>query len=187
MRDSQGTSIRWRVRRCRVGLCRHARKSLPQLSHYASAAGFVQAQTIPPKPLRIIVPVAGGSSDILSRLIGQRMAEQMGVGVIVENRPGAGTVIGTEIVAKAPADGSTLLAVAAEFVINPSLRKLPYDPLKDFTCVTQLAAGSKCGCIRRSVKKPRRSSRSRNRVRGRSLWLGGSGQREHLAGVCCCR
>jgi len=58
----------------------------------------------------------------------------------VENRPGAGTVIGTEFVAKAPADGYTLLAVAVEFTINPTLRKLPYDTLRDFTCIAQLTS-----------------------------------------------
>ena len=70
----------------------------------------------------------------------QLLSEQMGVTVYVENRPGAGAVIGTEFVAKAPPDGYTLLAIAVEFTINPSLRKLPYDPIRDFTCVAQLTS-----------------------------------------------
>ena len=90
----------------------------------------------------MVVPIApGGSTDIVGRLIGQRLGEQMGVNVLVENRPGAGAVIGTEAVSKAPADGYTLLAIAVEYTINPSLRKLPYDPIRDFACIAQLTSG----------------------------------------------
>lgn len=100
------------------------------------------AQTYPSRPIRVIVPISpGGATDTMGRLAAQRLTEQLGVNVIVDNRPGAGTVLGTEAVAKAPADGYTLLTVAAEFVINPSLRKLPYDAVRDFTCVTQLTSG----------------------------------------------
>jgi tripartite-type tricarboxylate transporter receptor subunit TctC len=97
------------------------------------------AQSYPGKAIRIVVPIApAGSTDIVGRLIAERLSQQMGVPIIVENRPGAGTVIGTEFVAKAAADGYTLLVVAVEFTINPSLRKLPYDPIRDFTCIAQL-------------------------------------------------
>src|SRR5262245_66478084 len=68
----------------------------------------------------------------------QRLSDQLGQTVFVATRPGGGAVIGTGLAARAPADGYTLLAIAVEFTINPSLRKLPYDPLKDFTCVVQL-------------------------------------------------
>jgi tripartite-type tricarboxylate transporter receptor subunit TctC len=96
------------------------------------------AQTYPSKPIRIIVPIApGGSTDMVGRLMGQRLSEQMGVPVYVDNRPGAGATIGSELVAKAPPDGYTLLTIAVEFTINPVLRKLPYDPIRDFACVTQ--------------------------------------------------
>jgi tripartite-type tricarboxylate transporter receptor subunit TctC len=148
---------------------------------------FAQAQTYPAKPIRIIVPVApGGSSDILARMLGQRIGEQMGVSVIVENRPGAGTVIGTETVAKAPADGSTLLAVAAEFVINPSLRKLPYDPNRDFACVTQLASGQYFLAVHPAVpvKTPRQLiALAKSRAGAVTYGSAGPGSVPHLAGV----
>ena len=99
------------------------------------------AQSYPTKAIRVVVPIApGGSTDMVGRLMAQRLSEQMAVPMFVENRPGAGAVIGTELVAKAPADGYTLLAIAVEFTINPSLRKLPYDPIRDFTCVAQLTS-----------------------------------------------
>ena len=99
------------------------------------------AQPWPAKAIRLIVPIGpAGSTDIVGRLTAERLSQQMGVPVVVENRPGAGAVIGTDFVAKAPADGYTLLAIAVEFTINPSLRKLPYDPIRDFTCVTQLTS-----------------------------------------------
>ncbi len=99
------------------------------------------AQSWPAKPVRMIVPFpAGGVLDRLTRVTGQRLSEQWGQPVLVENRPGGSTIIGTEFVARAPADGYTLLMMAATFVINPSLRaKMPFDTLKDFAPVTKLA------------------------------------------------
>jgi tripartite-type tricarboxylate transporter receptor subunit TctC len=100
-----------------------------------------QAQSYPAKPIRIVVPIApGGSTDMVGRLVGQRLSEQMGVQAYVDNRAGAGATIGTELVAKAPADGYTLLTIAVEFTINPSLRKLSYDPIRDFTCIGQVTS-----------------------------------------------
>jgi tripartite-type tricarboxylate transporter receptor subunit TctC len=98
------------------------------------------AQGFPSKPLHIVVPfTAGGTADVLARLIGQKMSEALGQQVLVENRPGAGTVIGTEIVARAPADGHTMLLMGNSFTINPSLHaKLPYDPVKDFVPVAMV-------------------------------------------------
>jgi tripartite-type tricarboxylate transporter receptor subunit TctC len=99
------------------------------------------AQNYPSKPLRIVVPIApGGSTDMVGRLVAQRFSEQMGVQAYVDNRPGAGATIGTELVAKSPPDGYTLLTIAVEFTINPNLRKLPYDPIRDFTCVGQVTS-----------------------------------------------
>jgi len=106
-----------------------------------AAAQCAIAQSYPSKPLRLIVPIApGGSTDIVGRLVGQRLSEQLNVPVVVENRPGAGAVIGTDHVAKAAPDGYTLLNIAVEFTINPNLRKLPYDPIRDFSCVAQLTS-----------------------------------------------
>jgi len=112
---------------------------------YMMAAGaFLPAafaQTYPNKPIRIIVPfTAGGSSDIAARVIGQKFTESWGQQVIVENRPGAGAVTGTDLVAKSPPDGYTLLLQTIAFAIIPSLRKLPYDSVKDFAPVTQISA-----------------------------------------------
>src|SRR5215471_3190840 len=104
--------------------------------------GVLPAQGYPAKPIRMVVPVAaGGSSDILGRLIGQRLAEQMGVSIFTDNRPGAAALVGSEVVAKAPADGYTLLTIGVEFTLNPSLRQLSFDPIRDFTCVAQLTTG----------------------------------------------
>jgi tripartite-type tricarboxylate transporter receptor subunit TctC len=105
------------------------------------AAGAVQAQAYPAKPIRIVVPLApGGGNDTTARRIGARLAESLGQPVVVENRPGAGSVIASEIVSKAPADGYTLYLVSTSFTAAPALvRKLPFDPHNDFVPVTRLA------------------------------------------------
>jgi len=106
------------------------------------SATACHAQAYPNKTIRMVVPIAaGGGTDTMARLISQKLGEQMSVIVFVDNRPGAGTVIGTEYFSKTPPDGYTLMTVAPEFSINPSLRKLPYDPIKDFSFITQLASG----------------------------------------------
>ena len=99
------------------------------------------AQEYPVKPIRIIVPFgAGSATDVLARTIGPKMTELWGQPVIVENRPGAGSVVGTAIAAKAPPDGYTLLVVSASHAINATLySKLPFDPVKDFSGITPLA------------------------------------------------
>src|SRR5687767_4134994 len=101
----------------------------------------VAAQTYPTKPIRIIAPFApGGATDILARLVGLRLTESVGQ-AFVENRAGGGSVIGTELAAKAPPDGHTLLMVSTSTVTLPALqRKLPYDTLRDLAPVTQLVA-----------------------------------------------
>jgi tripartite-type tricarboxylate transporter receptor subunit TctC len=100
------------------------------------------AATFPVRPLRIVVPFApGGPNDILARLVGQRLSEAWGQQVIIDNRPGGGTVIGTELAAKSAPDGYTLLMVSTSTAVNPSLRpKLPYDTLRDFAPVIQLVS-----------------------------------------------
>jgi len=96
------------------------------------------AQSYPTKPVRIIVPlVPGGNLDIVARAVGQRLGEGLGQQVIVENRPGASSLVGTQYVAKSAADGYTLLAMANTFASVPSVVANPgYDPVKDFTGVT---------------------------------------------------
>ncbi len=98
----------------------------------------VGAQTFPSKQIRIIVPVvAGGNLDIVARAIATPMSETFGHPVIVDNRPGASSLVGTQLVARSPADGYTLLTIANTFATVPSLMRNPgYDAIKDFTGVT---------------------------------------------------
>jgi len=108
----------------------------------ASSAG-AHAQPYPAKPIRLVVPyVAGGSADITARTLAQKFSESLGVQVLVDNRPGANGMIGTDLVAKAPPDGHTLLHVASgPIVVNPSLYpKVPYDPVKDLAPISQVVS-----------------------------------------------
>jgi tripartite-type tricarboxylate transporter receptor subunit TctC len=100
----------------------------------------VAAQTPPGKQIRIIVPFPpGGSADVIARLLGQQATQGGGPNILVENRPGGGTIIATELVAKSPPDGTTLLLMANSFVINASVRaNLSYDPLTSFDPVCLL-------------------------------------------------
>jgi tripartite-type tricarboxylate transporter receptor subunit TctC len=103
----------------------------------------VFAQAFPAKSVRVIVPfAAGGTTDIVTRILAQRLTESWGQQLIVDNRPGAGGNIGSELVAKSPADGYTILmATVATHGINASLyRKIPYDPIKDFMPITLVAS-----------------------------------------------
>jgi tripartite-type tricarboxylate transporter receptor subunit TctC len=95
----------------------------------------------PVSPVRIVVPyAAGGGGDIIARMLGARLSEMWGQAVVIDNRPGAGTVIGTDLVARAQRDGHTLLVNTAAITINPGLLpKLPYDTLKDLAPVSQIA------------------------------------------------
>ncbi len=97
-----------------------------------------QAQAYPTRPVRFVVPFsAGGPTDILARIIGQKLTEAWAQQVIIDNRPGAGSTLGTDIVAKADPDGYTLLFTTSGHTINPSLyRKLPFDSIKDFAPIT---------------------------------------------------
>ena len=105
----------------------------------AFSAG-AHAQSYPSKPIRFIVPyLAGGAGDIYARTMGQKLYEATGQTVLIDNRPGANGIIGTDLLAKSPPDGYTIvMGNSAPFVLNPSLySKLPYDPVKDFAPVTQ--------------------------------------------------
>jgi tripartite-type tricarboxylate transporter receptor subunit TctC len=101
----------------------------------------LQAQTYPSRPIRIIVPFPpGGAADVTARILSEKYSTAWGANVVVDNRPGATGIIGTDIVAKANPDGHTLGLVALSFAINPSIHKLPYDPERDFTYVTITAS-----------------------------------------------
>lgn len=100
------------------------------------------AQSYPTKPIRLVVPLApGGTTDILARLMAQRMADALGQPVIADNRPGAGGNIGNEVVARAAPDGYTLLMTAPPLVINPGLyAKIGYHPVRDYTPISMVAS-----------------------------------------------
>ena len=107
----------------------------------ASSLAYAQSAVYPNKPVRWVVPFPpGGSADIMGRMIGQDLAKTLGQQVVIENRAGASAIVGSEYVAKSPADGYTLLqANVSQMTIHPSLYpRLPYDPLKDFAPVTVL-------------------------------------------------
>jgi tripartite-type tricarboxylate transporter receptor subunit TctC len=114
----------------------------------AFAAAFIvllaaeAAAQYPSRPIRIIVPQSpGASTDLTARLIGQKLSESFQQPVVVDNRPGAGTTHGTDMVVRATPDGYTLLVVASSISINPSIyKKLPYDTLRDLAPITQLSA-----------------------------------------------
>ncbi len=101
-----------------------------------------QAQTYPSKPVRIVVPFApGGGSDFIARFMAQRLTETLGTQVIVENKPGAGGVLGIEQGIKSPADGYTLTLIASSYTVNPSIYKLNFDPVSDITPIIQMSQG----------------------------------------------
>jgi tripartite-type tricarboxylate transporter receptor subunit TctC len=100
------------------------------------------AQDYPSKPVRLIIPFPpGGSNDVVGRMIATQLSEKLGKQVIVDNRAGAGGVIGTEVAANAPPDGYTLLVISIAHAVNPWLYKLTYDPIKSFAPVGILASG----------------------------------------------
>lgn len=107
-------------------------------------APFARAQDYPNRPLRAIVPFApGGPTDVIARLVAQKLAEAWGQQVVVDNRSGAGGNIGMGIAAGAAADGYTILFVSSSFMVNPGLyKKIPYDPYKSFAPVSNLAASA---------------------------------------------
>lgn len=105
-------------------------------------SGAAHAQNFPSRPLRIVIPFPpGGAADLTTRILAEHLSKGLGQPVIPENRPGGSTIIGTENVARSPADGHTVLVVFPSFIINPSVRSgLSYDPLKDFRAVGQTMA-----------------------------------------------
>ena len=101
------------------------------------------ADTYPSKPVKIIVPFGpGGFTDVVARILQKELAPVLGQPIIIENRPGAGSTIGTDAVAKSPPDGYTLVMVSTTHVISPHLYKtMPYDPIRDFQPVMKLVEG----------------------------------------------
>ena len=106
------------------------------------AAAQDSARDYPTKPVRLIIPFPpGGSNDVVGRMIATQMSERLGKQVVVDNRAGAGGVVGTELAANAPKDGYTVQIISIAHAVNPWLYKLPYDPIKSFTPISILASG----------------------------------------------
>jgi tripartite-type tricarboxylate transporter receptor subunit TctC len=103
---------------------------------------FAQAQNYPTRPIRMVIPFSpGGATDVPGRVLAQKLSEQFGQQVVVDNRPGAGSVVGTEVVAHAAPDGYTILMTGTPFAVSPAIyRKLPYHPVKDFAPVGQFGS-----------------------------------------------
>jgi tripartite-type tricarboxylate transporter receptor subunit TctC len=124
------------------------------LTFTMSGVGAAQ-EKYPSRPIRFIVPFApGGPSDILSRLIGQKLSDVLGETIVVDNRGSVGGILGAELGAKSPADGHTLILVANSLLtINPHVyKKLPYDPMRDFQPITQLTEGGAVVVVHPSVQ-----------------------------------
>jgi tripartite-type tricarboxylate transporter receptor subunit TctC len=120
---------------------RMALATMSSLALMGAGSTLAQAQTAyPSQPIKFIVPYpAGGTTDVLARMVAQKMQESWQQTVVVENKPGAGGTIGNNLVAKAPADGYTVLFGIVALVQQMTLMKLPYDPIKDFAPISRVA------------------------------------------------
>jgi tripartite-type tricarboxylate transporter receptor subunit TctC len=118
----------------------------------AACALLAQAQPYPSKPIRFVVPFApGGGSDFIARFMAQKMSPGLGQQVIVENKPGAGGMLGIEQGVKSPADGYTLTLIASSYTVNPSIYKFSFDPVNDITPIIQLSQGPLLVVVRTSL------------------------------------
>lgn len=160
---------------------------LPMLAALFPPVTGAQAQAWPTKPLEIVVPfAAGGGTDILARLVAPGLGSALGQQVIVVNKPGASSIIGTDLVAKSQPDGHTLLLIDSSITVNPSLRKnLPYDALKDLKAVVHAASAPVLLVTHPSV--PAKSAKelvdlARKQPDKLSYASGGNGASTHLAG-----
>lgn len=153
-----------------------------------AASPLAAAQDYPVKPIRLVVPFTpGGSTDILARMVGQKLSDAFGQQVIIDNRPGAGGNIGVEIVSKSPPDGYTLvMGHIGTFGVNPSLYpKLPYDPIKDFQPITLVAMVPNLMSV--NPKLPAKSVKefialAKAKPGTLNFGSGGNGSAAHLAG-----
>jgi tripartite-type tricarboxylate transporter receptor subunit TctC len=152
------------------------------------ATVLAQAQPYPAKPVRIIAPFpAGGSSDLVARIVAQKLTEGTGVQFLVDNRPGAGGTLGTELGARATPDGYTLvIGNISGLAVNPHLfRRLPYDPIRDFSSISLLAVGTTVLVVHPSL--PVRSVKelvalAKARPGALNFGSGGTGTPAHLVG-----
>jgi len=145
------------------------------------------ADTYPNRPVRLIVPSgAGGVTDVLARILAERMRTSLGQQVVVDNRPGAGGIVGTEIVAKATPDGYTLAMVFPSHAVNPSLNKtMPYDTVGDFEPITLVSRVSQVLLVHPNMPaKNVRDFIAYAKARPKQLNVGsvGKGSLGHLSG-----
>ncbi len=154
------------------------------LAAFAGAAG---AQAFPDKPVKVIIPYApGGGTDNLIRIIAPTVSASLGQQLVIENRPGGNTFIGTELVAKAPADGYTVLATDSAVLVNPGLfrAKMPFDTAKSLTGVTMMAYAPVLLVVHPSVRAntlPELLALARAKPGSLNYASGGSGTSTHLA------
>ena len=121
---------------------RTAGRALLAAGALAAVGGAARAQTWPTRPIRLVVPFAtGGGSDFIGRFMAQRLGQALGQPVVVENRPGAGSTLGIELVVKSPPDGHTFGLIASSYTVTPSLYRLRFDPVNDITPVIQFSQG----------------------------------------------
>jgi tripartite-type tricarboxylate transporter receptor subunit TctC len=151
----------------------------------ASPGSYAQG-AFPNRQVRVIVPYGpGGGTDILIRMISTAVSSSLGQPLVIENRPGAGSVLGTELVVRAPADGYTLLAVDSALLTNPGLRKLPFDTKRELTGVTMMATAPVILVVHPSVSAktlPELIDLARSKPGGLNYASGGNGASTHLAG-----
>ena len=108
----------------------------------AQATSTSSGQAWPSKPIRLVTPFApGGGTDFIARLVAQKLSERLGQQVVVDNKPGAGSTMGTELALKSPPDGYTLLLTPASYTVNANIYKLNFDPLNDITPIVQISSG----------------------------------------------
>jgi len=122
------------------------------LGTLAALPATALAQAWPNKPIRLVTPFApGGGTDFIARLIAQKLTEKLGQSVIVDNKPGAGSTMGTEIAIKAAPDGYTLLLTPASYTVNANIYKLNFDPVTDITPIVQISSGPYVVAVHPSV------------------------------------
>lgn len=158
----------------------------------AIVGGEAAAQGYPVRAVRLIVPFSpGGAADVPVRIISQRLSEQMGQQIVVENRPGAGSTIGADLAAKAMPDGYTLFTISNTHFVSAALyRKLPYDSLNDFTPITQMTSAPNVLVVHPSL--PAKSVKelvalARSRPRQIDYASSGNGSTQHLTGALFCK
>lgn len=151
----------------------------------ATLPNVAAAQAYPHKPIRFVVPFGvGGPGDTIGRMIGRQLSNSLGQPVVIDNRSGATTIIGTELTAKSQPDGYTMLLISTTHAVNPSLfPKLPYDPIKDFAPVTLITSTPFMLCVHPSVAAnsvPELIAIARNKLGSLNYGSSGAGSSIHL-------